>query len=327
MKKIFTLLAATMGLLSASAQQHSAMTFAGKSVFYISAGSTQMGTTETASDTVRYEGSDLTLPSMKYNNMVIPSFTIKNTKYTGDHEGVTWADQPFTATVGGKEVKGSSLKGSFTHDGGVYKLSLALTFNYGDMPMPITYSIESYYVKPTTKQVSVVVGGSIGPYINPSVTYDARIYEVDGQKQLDIALHEYSLDGTVMGDILLGSHIIKGLTWNEEKGGYFRDYSQDGITFHFKTSQGMDGNYGFTKGGNLLVKMNGTDITYAENAFQPGAMPFPIVSTFGKDDATGIDHVTTTQQQASKSRKYISNGQLIIERDGKKYNVQGIEIR
>lgn len=193
--------------------------------------------------------------------------------------------------------------------------------------MPITYSIESYYVKPTTKQVSVVVGGSIGPYINPSVTYDARIYEVDGQKQLDIALHEYSLDGTVMGDILLGSHIIKGLTWNEEKGGYFRDYSHDGITFHFKTSQGMDGNYGFTKGGNLLVKMNGTDITYAENAFQPGAMPFPIVSTFGKDDATGIDHVTTTQQQVSKSRKYISNGQLIIERDGKKYNVQGIEIR
>ena len=264
---------------------------------------------------------------MKYNNMVIPSFTIKNTKYTGDHEGVTWADQPFTATVGGKEVKGSSLKGSFTHDGGVYKLSLALTFNYGAMPMPITYSIESYYVKPTTKQVSVVVGGSIGPYINPSVTYDARIYEVDGQKQLDIALHEYSLDGTVMGDILLGSHIIKGLTWNEEKGGYFRDYSQDGITFHFKTSQGMDGNYGFTKGGNLLVKMNGTDITYAENAFLPGAMPFPIVSTFGKDDATGIDHVTTTQQQVSKSRKFISNGQLIIERDGKKYNVQGIEIR
>ena len=51
------------------------------------------------------------------------------------------------------------------------------------------------------------------------------------------------------------------------------------------------------------------------------------MSTFGKDDATGIDHVTTTQQQVSKSRKYISNGQLIIERDGKKYNVQGIEIR
>lgn len=327
MKKIFTLIAAIVGTLSASAQQHGAMTFAGKSVFYVSAGSTQMGTTETVSDTLRYEGANLTFPGMKYNDMVIPSFTIANTTFTGGHEGVTWDDQSFTTTAGGKEIKGSSLKGSFTHDGGIYKLSLTATFNYGAMPMPITYSIEGYYVKPTTKPVSVMVGGSIGPYTNDSVTYDARIYEADGEKQLDITLHEYSLENTVMGNILLGTHTIKGLTWNEEKEGFYRDYSQDGLTFHFKTSQGMDGNYGFTKGGKLLVKMDGTNIAYAENAFQPGSMPFAIVTTFGSKDATGIDKVTTVPTNTARSKKYISNGRLIIERDGKKFNLQGIEIR
>lgn len=326
MKKIFTLIAALAATASTFAQ-HGNMTFAGKSVFYVSAGAAQMGKTEVISDTVRYSGEDITLPQMKYNQMIIPSFTIKGAQYTGGHDGVTWADQTFTATAGEKQINGTSFSGTFTHTGGVYKLSIQATFNYGSMPMPITYTIESYYVKSETKPVSVTVGGQFGPYTNDAVTYDARVYEEDGAKKMDVTMNEYNLNGTVMGDILLGTYTVNGLIWDEEKGGYFRDYSKDDIKFRFKTSTGMDGEYTFKNGGALLVVMDGASIKYAENTFQPGSMPFPIVATFGDKEASGIELPQTSADKSAAVKKTIVNGRLVIERDGRKFNASGIEIK
>lgn len=330
MKKLITLIAVLMATISAVANPNSKMTFAGKANFYVVQGGTEMGSTVVESDTIIYSGNDFTLPSMKYGEMVIPSFTIAGTANSGSYAGVTWEDQTWSATaIAGdgseKTITGSSLVGSFTHTDGVYNLKLSITFNYGNMPMPITYSIDSYYVKQATDKVSVMVGDKFGPYTNDQVLYDSRIYVEDDVKKLDVTMHQYSLAGTVMGEITLGKYCVKGLVYDNERGGYYRDYANDGITFHFKSSQGMDGDYAFSKG-TLLVKMNGTSIAYAENTFQPGAMPFPIIAAFGDESSTGIAGAITEENSRPKTLKYFKNGQLIIERDGKKYSINGYTV-
>lgn len=331
MKKIFTLIIIlAIAAVSATAHQED-MTFAGKSKLVVSIGDTQIGNAENESDTVVYSGSDFVFPAMRYDNMAIPSFTVKDTQFAGDYSGVTWADQTWTATATDasgveKTFTGSSLCGKFSHDGGVYKLSLTITFKYGSMPMPITYSVEGYYVKPTVNKLSLLVGGTFGPYTNDDVTYDARKYIEDGETKLDVKIHEHSLAATVMGDITLGEYTVKGLVYDDERGGFYRDYSQDGLTFRFKTSQGMDSDYGFTKGGNLLVKMNGTDISCAVNSFQPGAMPFPIVATFGNSDATSISRPSLDGQPV-RPGKYISNGRIVISRNGRTYTTAGTLVK
>lgn len=331
MKKIFTLITILVTTAVSSTAHQGNMTFAGKSKLSVSMGDTQMFDTESASDTVIYSGSDFVFPSMKYENMVIPSFTVKGTQFTGDHSGVMWEDQTWTATTTDasgteKTFTGSSLQGKFSHEGGIYKLTLKITFKYGLMPMPITYEIEGYYVKPTVNELSMLVGGSFGPYTNSSVTYDARKYIEDGITKLDVKIHEHTLPATVMGDITMGEYTVRGLVYDDEKAGFYRDYSQDGITFHFKTSQGLDNDYGFDKGGNLLVKMNGADITYAVNSFQPGSMPFPIVATFGSNDATSIS-MPSVDAQTDKPKKYFSNGKIVISKNGKKYTTTGIILK
>lgn len=335
MKKVFTLLVAAMATVSGMAQMGGAMKFAGKAGFYVSSGNTQMGNTTIESDTIVYEGSDITLPSMVYGTMVIPSFTIRNTQYEGGYAGVTWQDQKWNATAVDasgteKAITGTSLTGSFTHDDGIYKLTLSATFNYGPMPMPITYHVEGYYVKTTTEKISVLVGGKFGPYTNDKVSFDARIYQEDGEKKLDVAMHDYSLSGTVMGDLIIGGYTVKGLVYDESKGGYYRDYAADGLKMHFTAAQDgvvtMDSDYILSSGNqNLLVKMDGASITYALNNFQPGAMPFPISATFGTDSTTGINTVSTNAEE--KIVKRIENGRIVIEKNGRKYNTSGVLIR
>ena len=150
MRKIFTLFVVSFFTLIASAQGHhaaAAMKFVGKANFSVSGVNVPV-----ESDTILYAGSDFTIPSMTYNmsghDMTIPSFVITNTTFTGGYAGVTWEDQTFTATTADSTtVNGSSLVGSFTHNSGIYNVKLTITFTYGKMPMPITYTIDGYYVK------------------------------------------------------------------------------------------------------------------------------------------------------------------------------------
>ncbi|MGN1255877.1 MAG: hypothetical protein ACI4UA_01800 [Bacteroidaceae bacterium] len=328
MKHIITLLLFIAVTTCARAQMHGAMTFAGEARFYVTAGNSTMGETDIPSDTLLYDGTGntFTLPPMTYGNMIIPSFTISGaTQTSAGYSGVTWEDTSFTSTTPqGKTITGSSLRGSFTHDEGIYNLRLDITFLYGSMPMPITYSINAYYVKSTTKPLAVKVAGA--EYQNESVTYDARLYRAEGETLLDIAIHEYCLQGTVMGDLTLGAYTIRGLAYNEAQGGYWRDYSEDGLSFRFTTSGGIAQDYTFTRLGNILVKMSGTSIDFAENNFQPGSMPFPICSLLGTDPSTDIGLPQEETSARTESPAYDLNGvrvcqdyRGIIIRNGKKY--------
>ena len=329
---MYTLIVAAMATVSAMAQMNGAMKFAGKAEFYISQGDTRTGYTANSSDTIVYEGANFTLPGMTYGNMAIPPFTIKGTQYTGGYDGVTWPDQTWSATVADasgaeKTITGTSLAGSFTHTGGIYKLNLSVTFSYGAMPMPITYSIEGYYVKRNTAKVSVTIGGKFGPYTCEAANFDTRLYHDGDGTKLDIAMHGYSLDGTVMGNIAIGGYTVKALEYSEDMGGYYRNYANDGLKVHIKASQGgtstMDADYSLSEGSqNILVKTSGTSVDCAVNNFRPGAMPFPITATFGNNLTAGISQHGAGTKAAPAKR--MENGRMVIERNGRKYSVAGI---
>ena len=330
MKKFFTLIVATLMASSMMAQMHGALTFAGASSVNV-----MTQTTENPNDTIRFEmasmsAGNITLPVMQ-GMAAIPSFTIENVAFSmGENHVITIADQTFTAkaTVNGEEknIEGSSISGTYSMADN--SLTLKVVFKYGSMPFDLTYNVKAYYVKPVASAITVNVGGFY-IYGNDGVTYNVRKY-IDGDvEKLDVEIPTYTLDNTVMGNLTLGTYTVKGLTYDEEKGGYYRDYKNDGLEFHFTAENNgtptMDGQYSFNaaKDNNILVKYDGNKVTDIINTFQMGAMPFAIVTSF---DAGSAAISSAKVDKKNDGRMYNLNGQPVGESykgmvivDGKKY--------
>ena len=335
MKRIFTLLFAVLTATTIMAQMHGPMKFVGASNMKVSTMSN-----DNPSDTILFamngmESGNITLPAMK-GMKTIPSFTISGAKFTlGKNHIVTFADQTFSAkvTVDGaeKNITGTSLSG--TYNMADNSLSLTVVFLYGNMPMPMTYTVKGYYVKAVSNPITVTVGGQF-TYNNDNVTYELRRYKDGKTDKLDVTVPSYSLTNTVMGDLTLGTYTVKGLVYDEAQGGYYRDYKNDGLSFHFKAvkngATAMDKDYEFAaeKPNNILVKYEGSNVSSIVNTFQMGAMPFGIVSVFS-GATTSINDITTTPHQhitTTPAAQYNLAGQRvdnsykgIVIVNGKKY--------
>ena len=335
MKRIFTLLFAVLTATTIMAQMHGLMKFVGASNMSVSTMSI-----DNPSDTILFamngmESGDITLPEMK-GMQTIPSFTISGATFAlGENHVVTFADQTFSTkvTVNGaeKNITGKSLSG--TYNMADNSLSLTVVFQYGSMPMSMTYSVKGYYVKAVSNAIAVTVGGQF-TYNNDNVTYELRRYKDGETDKLDVTVPSYTLENTIMGDLTLGSYTVKGLVYDEEQGGYYRDYKNDGLKFHFTAVKGsvttMDKDYEFAaeKPNNILVKYEDNNVSSIVNTFQMGAMPFGIVSVFS-GSTTSIEGVTATTQHnlnTTSSAQYNLAGQRvdnsykgIVIVNGKKY--------
>lgn len=181
-----------------------------------------------------------------------------------------------------------------------------------------------------TSSITVNVGGMF-PYSCENVTYNVNKYMDGDVQKVDVEVPAYTLDNTLMGNLTLGTYTVKGLTYDEAKGGFYRDYKEDGLSFHFTAEQNgnktMDGDYEFNaqKDNNILVKYNGSKIADIVNTFQMGAMPFGIVTSFNSA-ATGISSVKNDVQKKNDGKMYNLNGQVVSESykgvvivNGKKY--------
>lgn len=335
MKRIFTLLFAVLTATTIMAQMHGPMKFVGASKMSVSTMNI-----DNPSDTILFamngmESGNITLPAMK-GVQAIPSFTISGAKFTlGENHVVTFADQTFSTKVkvdgAEKNITGSSLSG--TYNMADNSLSLTVVFQYGKMPMSMTYSVKGYYVKAVSNPITVTVGGQF-TYNNDNVTYELRRYKDGKTDKLDVTVPSYTLANTVMGDLTLGTYTVKGLVYDEAQGGYYRDYKNDGLKFHFTAVQGgkttMDKDYDFAtdKDNNILVKYEGNDVSSIVNTFQVGTMPFGIVSVFS-GATTSINNITTTPSHnlnTTSSQQYNLAGQRvdnnykgIVIVNGKKY--------
>lgn len=335
MKRIFTLLFAVLTATTIMAQMHGPMKFVGASNMTVSTMSN-----DNPSDTILFamngmESGNITLPAMK-GMKTIPSFTISGAKFTlGENHVVTFADQTFSTKVkvDGAEnnITGTSLSGTYNMEDN--SLSLTVVFQYGKMPMSMTYSVKGYYVKAVSNPITVTVGGQF-TYNNDNVTYELRRYKDGETDKLDVTVPSYTLANTIMGNLTLGSYTVKGLVYDEAQGGYYRDYKNDGLKFHFTAVQGgkttMDKDYDFAtdKDNNILVKYEGNNVSSIVNTFQVGTMPFGIVSVFS-GATTSIDDITTTpshdlnttpsQQYNLAGQRVDNNYKGIVIVNGKKY--------
>ncbi len=317
MKKIFTLVFAALAATDMMAQ-HGPMTFVGPST-----ASVMTMNVPNESDTLKFEvtgasSGNITIPAISAAAMgSIPSFTISGAAFTmGENHAITITEQTFSATVtvdgAEKKITGTSLSGTYNMADNC--LDIKAVFKYGGMPFSLTYTVKSYYVKPVTSAISVSVGGTFN-YSNESVTYNVRKYKDGDTELLDVQIPTYELKSTVMGDLTLGAYTVKQLAYDEEKGGYFRDYRNDNLQFHFTAvmngNKNMDGDYLFNaeKDNTILVKYNGTTVEDIVNTFQMGAMPFGIVSKF-KASSAGISSATAGSVKA----------------DGKMYNLSGQQV-
>lgn len=336
MKRIFTLLFAVLTATTIMAQMHGPMKFVGASNMTVSTMSN-----DNPSDTILFamngmESGNITLPAMKGMQQTIPSFTISGAKFTlGENHVVTFADQTFSTKVkvdgAEKNITGSSLSG--TYNMADNSLMLTVVFQYGKMPFPMTYTVKGYYVKAVSNPIVVTVGGQF-TYNNDNVTYELRRYKDGETDKLDVTVPSYTLANTIMGNLTLGSYTVKGLVYDEAQGGYYRDYKNDGLKFHFTAVQGgkttMDKDYEFAaeKPNNILVKYEGNDVSSIVNTFQVGTMPFGIVSVFS-GATTSINGVTTTpshdlnttpsQQYNLAGQRVDNNYKGIVIVNGKKY--------
>ena len=335
MKRIFTLLFAVLTATTIMAQMHGPMKFVGASKMSVSTMNI-----DNPSDTILFamngmESGNITLPAMK-GMQTIPSFTISGAKFTqGENHVVTFSDQTFSTKVkvdgDEKNITGSSLSG--TYNMADNSLSLTVVFQYGKMPMSMTYSVKGYYVKAVSNPITVTVGGQF-TYNNDNVTYELRRYKDGETDKLDVTVPSYTLANTIMGNLTLGSYTVKGLVYDEAQGGYYRDYKNDGLKFHFTAVQGgkttMDKDYEFAaeKPNNILVKYEGNDVSSIVNTFQVGTMPFGIVSVFS-GATTSINDITTTpshdfnttpsQQYNLAGQRVDNNYKGIVIVNGKKY--------
>lgn len=129
---------------------------------------------------------------------------------------------------------------------------------------------------------SVNVGGSF-PYTSAEkVTYQVTS-NADGTINLIVPQVKYN--GTVMGDLTLGTYTIGNIAYDAETKTFTKAYKDDNIKFHFTAANNgqttMDKEYTFDKDVcKVTVSMNDKGQLVVSNTFQMGAMPFTIFGAF-----------------------------------------------
>lgn len=339
MKKISTLILLLTLTLTISAQQHGAagMKFVGKAIvkpYLLQETGDPIAAEGFAvdfpSDTVTYiggrESASFITPELNYEfggmKITLPSYQIDGTTFTGGYGGVTWPEQDYNVNVGEESVSGK-LSGTFTHANGIYELKLKLAFTYSliDKIAPVkvllVYEIDGFYLKDTSGKLDVNVAG--GTYSAPSVTFWTRTYTDGDATKVDVQVPAYTLEGTPMGSISVGGYTVQGLTWDETLEAYNKDYSNDGLSLYFSNGSTLAGDYPLNKAGQkITVKFNGTSVSSLVNTFQPGNMPFVIISTF-PGTTSGISSVSKKADTLT-GEAYNMAGQQVSE------NAKGIVI-
>lgn len=126
---------------------------------------------------------------------------------------------------------------------------------------------------------------NIGGTFNYSAEITVTVVEnADGT--LNVTYPQYSLAGTVMGDITLSELTIPNVPFDESKNAYYLDYSNLGLKQHFKAERNgvasMDNDYVLGATSTITLEKTDTGIKIT-NPFKLGAMPLPITATFTGD--------------------------------------------
>ena len=156
--------------------------------------------------------------------------------------------------------------------------TISLTSCSQDKDEPKQPSLTDEYVGEFSGQLTLNIAGQY------DYDTDIRIIISEGENEtLSIALPEYELSNTLMGDITMGSLTLENLTYDPSKGGFYLDYGEAGLSRYFKAERNgtvtMDSEYQLNAPCDILVTKGEGKIKVV-NSFRIGAMPMPITATF-----------------------------------------------
>lgn len=139
---------------------------------------------------------------------------------------------------------------------------------FGD---PGAYKYAGNYEGTDTMSVTAM-GQTIGSFPANNASVDTLVARTDST--LDITFPETTYSNvTMMGNVTMGSYTIKDLKWDATKKAYYRDYHNDGISFHFK-SDSRDQDYKFTDAAcQITVTFDENGKSHVVNSFVLGNMP------------------------------------------------------
>lgn len=145
---------------------------------------------------------------------------------------------------------------------------------FGEAAAPTAASVAGEYTG--IQKATITMGPNAMNYFTSAAVIYTLTSADDGT--LTVSYPGYTLTGTMMGDLELGAIEIKGLVYDAEKGGFYKDYSNDGLKQHFKNSS-MDQDFPLGSVSTILVKITADGIEVS-NPFQLGNMPFPLAGTY-----------------------------------------------
>ena len=87
----------------------------------------------------------------------------------------------------------------------------------------------------------VVVGGSF--IYNATILY--KITKDTEKNTLTVAVPEYELSNTAIGDLVIGKYTIEDIPYDENRAAYYKEYADGTLSMHFKSSSGIDNDYVF----------------------------------------------------------------------------------
>lgn len=128
-----------------------------------------------------------------------------------------------------------------------------------------------------TGEVALTVAGM---YTYTTTTAPVITENADGT--INFTWPEYRLENTMMGNLTLGTYTISNIPYDSERNAYFLDYSNAGLTQHFKAEGGsanFDNDYVLGTTSTITIEETDAGIKVT-NPFKLGAMPLPISASF-----------------------------------------------
>lgn len=131
-----------------------------------------------------------------------------------------------------------------------------------------------------------VYSGTQTMTVGGQYSYDSDItctLTANADGTLTVSTPEYSIAGTLMGDLTLGAMTVEGLVYDESKKAFYLNYGGTGKVLHFKAVRGgavvFDSDYPLNDPTEMTVTLEGGKLRI-ENPFKLGQMPFSLSASF-----------------------------------------------
>lgn len=203
----------------------------------------------------------------------------------------TWGDGRFDITVERGQINGTGALVMPAQHGGEaksYEATMSGPMTKITISVPtvmggtnITWNYGSRVGGTFTGTNNVNVGGEY----NYSAENVAQTVTVNADGSVNLTVSSYNLTGTVMGDLTLGQYTISNIPFNQQKGGFYKEYADGELKLHFKAVKNgettYDSDFLFNDKDDsptsILIKPSETGVT-VENKFWLGRMPFLITA-------------------------------------------------